>query len=126
MSSLSAELRTRIAELATAGGRADWQSAVADFASAVRRRHGSDVVGIFLFGSRARGDARPDSDVDVAVVFAEAAPEWTRLRDLSGLAFDVMLERGVRIQPHPTTVADWEAGRPAFVGRAKREARRLS
>ncbi len=28
----------------------------------------------YLFGSRARGEERPDSDVDVAVVFAEPRP----------------------------------------------------
>jgi len=28
-----------------------------------------DPVKIFLFGSRARGDARPDSDYDIAVVY---------------------------------------------------------
>jgi predicted nucleotidyltransferase len=32
----------------------------------------------YLFGSRVRGDARPDSDLDVAVVFADGANERER------------------------------------------------
>ena len=28
----------------------------------------TDVVGVLLFGSRARGDHRPDSDVDLVVI----------------------------------------------------------
>lgn len=32
-------------------------------------RHDTEVAAAYLFGSRARGDARPDSDVDVAILF---------------------------------------------------------
>ena len=34
----------------------------------------TDVVGVYLFGSVARGAAGPDSDVDVAVLFATNPP----------------------------------------------------
>ena len=34
----------------------------------------TDVVAAYLFGSVARGEARPDSDVDVGVVLAAGAP----------------------------------------------------
>jgi predicted nucleotidyltransferase len=33
-----------------------------------------DVAAVYLFGSVARGAARPDSDVDVAVLFTHAPP----------------------------------------------------
>lgn len=35
---------------------------------------------IFLFGSRARGDARPDSDIDIAIEFDEFSQKhaWER------------------------------------------------
>ncbi|MGH8666784.1 MAG: nucleotidyltransferase domain-containing protein, partial [Burkholderiales bacterium] len=33
-----------------------------------------DIACAYLFGSRARGDARAESDVDVAVLFSESPP----------------------------------------------------
>jgi predicted nucleotidyltransferase len=37
-------------------------------------RDRSDVVAVYLFGSRARGTARHDSDIDVAVLFDRHPP----------------------------------------------------
>lgn len=47
-------------------------------------------VQVWLFGSRARGEARPDSDWDFMAILPDEAPEadldicsvWQRLRDL--------------------------------------------
>lgn len=45
----------------------------ADIARAVRPLAAADprILALYLFGSRTRGDARDDSDVDLAVLFAE-------------------------------------------------------
>jgi predicted nucleotidyltransferase len=46
-----------------------------EFARQVRARLGSRVRKVVLFGSRARGDARDDSDYDVVVVVDRRSPE---------------------------------------------------
>lgn len=43
-----------------------------------------DVAAVYLFGSVARGDARPDSDIDVGVLFRTAPPAT-----LAGQPFDM-------------------------------------
>lgn len=61
-----------------------------------------------LFGSRARGEARPDSDADVAIVLdgPEGSFIETKL-DMADIAFDVMLDTGIRIQPLPIWTGQW-------------------
>ncbi len=54
---------------------------------------GRALVKLVLYGSRARGDADPDSDVDVAIVF-RSAEGGTRSRILDVVA-QVELECGV-------------------------------
>lgn len=102
--------------------------ALSTYIADLRAAEGSAVESVHLFGSRARGDHRADSDVDVLVVYRDANdPEWVRLRRLSGLAFDVLLDTGVHIQPHPVSLGAWRAAEPsAFIRRVRRDARPLS
>ena len=61
------------------------------FRAAVTEIYGDRVERVVLFGSRARGDARKDSDYDIAV-FLRAMPdrmaEMNRLADLSAAILD--------------------------------------
>ena len=41
--------------------------ALRDFKDRLARRYGNRLKGVYLFGSRARGNYRPGSDADVAV-----------------------------------------------------------
>lgn len=85
-----------------------------------------DYQQALLFGSRARGDARPDSDVDVALI-AYGLPEDAydlsmRLADWSA---EVLLETGYVITPVLISGEDWDAPdrytNPIFLKNIKRE-----
>jgi predicted nucleotidyltransferase len=61
---------------------------------------GARVAKMVLYGSRARGDALPDSDWDVAV-FLTGEPTSDDLNRLSDLRTDLLYETGQFIQPIP-------------------------
>jgi len=68
-----------------------------------------DWASAILFGSRARRAFRPDSDADVALVLRGEPQRFlpTKLA-LADIAFDVMLETGIRIQPFPIWEEEWQ------------------
>lgn len=53
------------------------------------RSHYPDVQGIYLFGSYAAGDARPDSDVDLALLLPHAQAKSEKRMILSPCRFDI-------------------------------------
>jgi len=68
-----------------------------------------DMAGAIVFGSRARGTHRPDSDADVAVLLRGEHQRFlpTKLA-MADLAFDVLLETGIAISPLPVWIDEWE------------------
>ena len=67
------------------------------------------VSGAILFGSRARGSHRRDSDADIAVLLRGRRGEFvdTKLA-MADIAYEVLLETGVHIQPLPIWEDEWE------------------
>jgi len=74
-------------------------SQLSDYRRAVERALPS-VERLILFGSRARGQATPDSDYDVAVVVGDLSDRRHVRRILSDLAYDHILS-GLFIRPIP-------------------------
>lgn len=84
----------------------DIRAAILLFAEKVSQQF--DVDRIILFGSRARGDYRSQSDADVAVILRGAPEGFVKTTiALAGIAYDVMLETGAPIQAHPIWTAEW-------------------
>ena len=78
-----------------------------------------------LYGSRARGEDRPDSDADLALILAEGEADWDLVGDLAELACDVYLERGILVQPVPISLRHWlnpgRFPRPGFLRNVARD-----
>jgi len=73
------------------------RQAVQEFVAKVRERLGNQLIALKLFGSKARGDDTPESDIDILVEVKEttAAIEDAVL----DIAFDVNLGHEVYISP---------------------------
>ena len=77
----------------TAGERV----AIEAFLERVRQRFPHQLCQAILFGSKARGDGHPDSDIDVLLVVAEES--WPLRQEISTLAARVSLIHDVLIEP---------------------------
>lgn len=62
----------------------------------------------WLYGSHARGDAREDSEADVALVVEGTRPQMWRVGgELAEESFDVMMATGFAVSPLALAAADW-------------------
>jgi len=89
----------------------------------VRRiRAGSDPAKIVLFGSRARGDHRPDSDIDLLVIKESPLPRHRRAIPLYAALADLPLDVDAEVVVYtPAEVEEWRGASAAFVTTALRE-----
>lgn len=104
------------------------EKAVRRFLALIAGRY--EVAGAILYGSRARGEHRPDSDADVAVLLSGARERFLPAKlDMADAAFDVMLETSIRISPLPVWLDEWEHpedhSNPALLRNIHREGVRL-
>lgn len=101
--------------------------AVEAFAQAVRTAYGDELRGLYLFGSRARGDHTQRSDADIAVVLADTGWDyWTEKMKLADIEYDVIVETGAEPQAWPLRQSEWlnpdTHRNPEFVKAMRRDA----
>lgn len=83
------------------------ETSVRRFLSLISRRY--DVAGAILYGSRARGTYRSDSDADVAVLLrGERQRVLPTTLAMADAAYDILLETGINISPLPVWTDEWE------------------
>jgi len=74
---------------------------LARFRSALDGLYGDRIDRVVLFGSRARGDARPDSDYDVAVFLRDLPDRFSELYRLADLSTELIEETGEFVHAMP-------------------------
>ncbi|WP_455233328.1 nucleotidyltransferase domain-containing protein [Geopseudomonas aromaticivorans] len=85
----------------------DTAAAVHRFLSLIGDRY--DIAGAVLFGSRARGTHRPDSDADLAVILrGEPQPVFPVAAAMADVAYDVLLKTGISVSPLPVWLTVWQ------------------
>jgi len=81
--------------------------AVRRFLAEIARHY--DMAGAMIYGSRARGTHRDDSDADVAVLLkGEPQKLLPTSLAMADVAYDVLLDTGINISPLPVWMEEWE------------------
>jgi uncharacterized protein len=71
------------------------------FSCAVTEIYGDRVERVVLFGSRARGEAQPDSDYDVAVFLRDLGDGAAEMNRLADIATGILYDKGEFIHAMP-------------------------
>jgi predicted nucleotidyltransferase len=71
------------------------------FRAAVAEIYGDRLERVVLFGSQARGDAKPDSDYDVAVFIKDAGTFTEDSTRLAAVSTDILMDTGAVISATP-------------------------
>lgn len=81
-------------------------AAVSEYVSHLHQALGHELVELWLFGSKARGESGPDSDIDLLVVLTTVQPEvrW----HIWELGSDISLEYDVLLNVHIIDAARWD------------------
>jgi len=73
------------------------KSALKHFKDGLNQALGAQLIELKLFGSKARGDDRPDSDLDVLVIVTD--DDWRICDVVYGVATDTLLQTDISISP---------------------------
>lgn len=80
------------------------------FRAALDEMYGERLERVVLFGSRARGDAREDSDYDLAVFLKDLIDRWPEMNRLADLSTEVLDETGEFIHAMPYRAGSYDDG----------------
>ncbi len=72
------------------------------------RIYGDRLKGVYLYGSYARGDYRPGSDVDVMILLKDYKNYFEELRRSTELASDISLEYDVTVSRLIIKEVQWQ------------------
>lgn len=76
---------------------------------------------LWLYGSEARGEARPDSDIDLLVLVEAESVTLREQMAINAPLFDIELDTGIQINTHIEPRPTWEARKSVFTHNVNQE-----
>ncbi len=91
------------------------------FRAALNEAYGPRLERVVLYGSRARGDAVPDSDYDVAVFLRDMPDRAVELNRLADLGADILYDTGELVHAMPYLAGTYNDPRMPLMHEIRRE-----
>jgi len=83
--------------------------------------YGERLHAVVLYGSYARGEATPDSDVDVMVVLEGEVDAWAEIQRMSEDAYEVSSSYEELVTIYPVARSEFESTQTSVVSAARAE-----
>jgi predicted nucleotidyltransferase len=81
--------------------------------------YGKQLRGVILYGSTARGQSNPGSDIDLLVLLAPPLDYFAELRQIVDVLYPIQLESKQLISAKPVSFKDFERGSISLYRNAK-------
>src|SRR5260370_34389279 len=78
-----------------------WGPVLSRFRAALDQLYGRRIERVVLYGSRARGDAHPESDYDVAIFLRNFSDRWREMDRIIPIVTDILYEDEAFIHAMP-------------------------
>jgi uncharacterized protein len=88
---------------------------------ALSEYYGARLKGLILYGSAARGEADPASDIDLLVLLSPPLDYFAELRRIVDLLYPIQLESEQLISAKPALASDYQMGSLSLYRNAQRE-----
>ena len=92
-----------------------------ELSAALRGRYGDRYVGLWLYGSEARGEAHAESDVDVLLVLRETSHPTREIDRIADILADFNLRYGVLLSVLPVAEDALKTAEGPFWRNVRRE-----
>ena len=89
---------------------------------ALQAVYGSKLRGVYVYGSRSRGDDDAESDLDIIIVLKDYRDYWEEVQRTGGLIADLSLKYEVSISPVRIREAEWRDEDSPFLNDVRQEA----
>ena len=99
----------------------DTSTLLARLKSRLQAIYGDRLRGVVLYGSEARGEATPDSDVDILVLLTGPVALGQELRTIIEALYPLQLEMDRVLEAFPVDEADYLPGDYAWYRHAQQE-----
>ncbi|MCL1492950.1 MAG: nucleotidyltransferase domain-containing protein [Pseudanabaena sp. Salubria-1] len=87
----------------------------------LQKMYGDRLVKLILFGSHARGEANPDSDIDLLAVLKSPVSQVQEISYMSDLRVKMILEHDELVSIIPITEEDFSKRNVAFLRNIRKE-----